>query len=109
MKFSITKEQLLNPLLDDTGYEIAAGGPDLSREQKVAAAKHKLQTLGATVQVRRRTLAHRKKDYLHIESAGGHYEWMNIIMPAIRRWFPDAYMTSGGFSSKMYITIALEK
>ncbi len=76
---------------------------------KLEAVRDKLQALGAKVQIRRRKLRHREKTYLHIEAAGGHFEWRTIIMPAIYKWFPNAYMTSGGFADRMYLTIALEK
>ena len=76
---------------------------------KLIAVRDKLRALGATVQIRRRKLRHRVKIYLHIEVAGGHFEWRTIVMPAIHGFFPDAYMTSGGFADKMYITIALER
>jgi hypothetical protein len=47
---------------------------------------------------------------LHVKAAGGHYQWKNIVMPRIREYFPDAYMTSGSFvCDKMNVTIALEK
>jgi len=67
-----------------------------------------LRALGAKVRVVRRQLAHRKKTYLHIVASGGHYEWRTIVMPAIHKHFPDAYMTSGSFCSQMELTIALE-
>jgi hypothetical protein len=67
-----------------------------------------LRNKGAKVWVKRRKLTHRTKIYLRIVAEGGHWEWKNIVMPAIRRYFPDAYMTSGGFGTKMNITIALE-
>lgn len=68
-----------------------------------------LRALGAKVQVKRRKLRHRKKTYLHVVADVGHYGWRTIIMPAIHKYFPDAYMTSGGFGSNLNITIALEK
>ncbi len=62
---------------------------------------------GAKVWVRRRKLAHRRKTYLRVVAKGGHWEWKNIAMPTIRRFFPETYMTSGGFGDKMNVTIAL--
>jgi len=77
--------------------------------QRVRDTRDALQNLGAAVKVKHRKLAHRNKTYLHIVAAGGHWEWKNIVMPAIRKYFPNAYMTSGGFGTEMNITIALEK
>lgn len=77
--------------------------------EKVEATRDRLRALGAKVQVRRRRLAHRTKTYLYIKAAGGHHEWLSIVMPAIYKDFPDAYMTSGGFWTEMNLTIALEK
>lgn len=77
--------------------------------QRVKAICEALRVLSAIVHVRRRKLAHREKTYLHIVAKGGHWEWKNLVMPTIHRFFPDAYMTSGGFGSEMDITIALEK
>ena len=77
--------------------------------KKVEATRDALVALGARVTVRRRQLAHRKKTYLYVVAAGGHFEWQSIIMPAIRKDFPNAYMTSGGFGAEMKLTIALGK
>ena len=78
-------------------------------EHRVDWACYDLRQLGAKVRVRRRKLAHRTKVYLNVEAEGGHWEWKHIIMPTIHRFFPDAYMTSGGFGVKMNVTIALER
>lgn len=83
--------------------------PILERIKKIEATRDRLVALGAKVQVRHRKLAHRMKVYLYIKAAGGHFEWKSIIMPAIHKDFPDAYMTSGGFWTEMNLTIALEK
>jgi len=66
-----------------------------------------LRNKGAKVRVRRRKLACCRRTYLKIGAEGGHWEWKNIVMPTIRQFFPDAYMTSGSFGSKMDVTIAL--
>jgi len=68
-----------------------------------------LRAKGAKVLVRRRKLAHRTKVYLNVDAEGGHHEWKRIIMPAIHRYFKDAYMTSGGFANeRLNVTISLE-
>lgn len=82
---------------------------DLGYDQKVTATRDALRALGAKVQIRRRQLMHREKTYLIVVAEGDHHTWRTIVMPEIRKHFPDAYMTSGSFVSKMNITIALEK
>jgi hypothetical protein len=81
----------------------------LGYDQKVAAVRDKLRSLGARVRVRRRQLAHREKTYLHVVAANGSGGYTTIIMPVIRRHFPNAYMTSGSFDGRININIALEK
>ena len=71
--------------------------------------KKALEALGAKVSIRHRQLAHRVKTYLTVEADGGHYIFNTIVLPEIRRHFPDAYMTSGGFGETMNVTVALEK
>ena len=78
-------------------------------EDRLIWAVEALRNKGAKVWVKRRKLAQRRKTYLRVEAEGGHWKWKNIVMPAIRRFFPDAYMTSGGFGDKMHVTIALGK
>jgi hypothetical protein len=75
----------------------------------------RLKDMGARVQLKRRKLAHREKDYLKIRAGGNHNTYMSLVKPIIEHWFPDAYMTSGGFGPAwphasdpyMDITIAL--
>jgi hypothetical protein len=78
-------------------------------DQKVEDTIERLRQKGARVRVKRRKLAHRKKTYLHIVAEGTHHTFMAIVMPSIRKDFPEAYMTSGGFmSSNMNITVSLD-
>jgi len=89
----------------------------VEHNQKVTAARNALRDLGAKVRYRRRKLRHRRKTYLHVVADGGHHVWQTIVMPAIHKHFPDAYLTSGSFCTtnrgglrtEMNITIALEK
>ena len=82
---------------------------------KVANTRDRLRELGARVQVNRRTLTSgRKKVYLRVRGRGGHREFYQIAMRAVRENWPDAYMTSGGFSihkqePEFDCTVALEK
>jgi len=81
--------------------------------QKVKDTVERLRQKGARVRVKRRKLAHRKKTYLHIVAGGTHHTYMSIVMPVIREDFPEAYMTSGGFSLSgpdphMTITVSLD-
>jgi hypothetical protein len=90
----------------------------LLKETDIINVAKELRELGAKVRVNGRRLVKRKKTYLHIEMEGGHHEWLKIVMPIIHKRFPDAYMTSGGFSRMssgavkpqlMNVTIALER
>lgn len=90
----------------------------LLKEADTINVVKELRDLDAKVRVTRRQLAKRVATYLHIEMEGGHHEWLKIVMPIIRSRFPDAYLTSGGFSrmpsgavqsQRMNVTIALEK
>lgn len=91
----------------------------LGHDQKVEATVANLKELGvgARVRVSRRQLAHREKTYLKIRADGTHDTYKSLVMPVIRKYFPDAYMTSGGFGPAwadasepyMNITVALEK
>ncbi|MHC4300934.1 MAG: hypothetical protein ACYS7Y_26975 [Planctomycetota bacterium] len=77
---------------------------------KESATIDRLRALGAKVRIIHRKLAHREKSYLRVKSAGGLYEFNNIVMPAICKDFPDAYMTSGVWASEgTEHVIALEK
>jgi hypothetical protein len=78
-------------------------------EDRLIWAVEALRDKGAKVRIRRRKLTNRRKTYLRIVAEGGHWEWKNIVMPAIYRFFPDAYMTSGSFGLPMDITVALGK
>ncbi len=81
--------------------------------KRVTAVVERLRVKGARVRVKRRKLAHRKKTYLHIRAGGTHNTFSMVVMPLIRQDFPEAYMTSGGFSSRvpdphMNITVSLD-
>jgi hypothetical protein len=80
----------------------------LSPDQKVEEVRFKLLDHGVKVRVRRRKLAHREKTYLHIVTNDIN-EWRFVIKPLILDYFPDAYLTAGGFFSKTNINVALEK
>jgi len=87
----------------------------LAYDQKVKATVERLKDLGARVKVRTRKLAHREKTYLKIIAAGTHSQYLSLIMPTLRKDFPDAYMTSGGFTAEpwasdphMNLTISLD-
>jgi hypothetical protein len=80
-------------------------------DQKVEDTVERLRQKGARVRVKRRKLSHRKKTYLNIVAEGTHHTFMAIVMPSIRKDFPEAYMTSGGFMSfdtSMNITVSLD-
>jgi hypothetical protein len=88
----------------------------LGYDQLVQATVDRLTERGARVKVRRRKLAHREKTYLNIRADGTHDTYLTLVMPLIHKDFPDAYMTSGGFTPEpwasdphMNITVALEK
>jgi hypothetical protein len=93
----------------------------LDHDEKLVAVITKLKSLGAKVKHRRRKLVRREKDYLTLIGAGNHRTYTTVILPAICKHFPDAYMTSGGFASetcnsvkggwepRFNITLALEK
>jgi hypothetical protein len=70
------------------------------RDEKLSVVITKLKSLGAKVKHRRRKLAHSEKDYLTLIGVGGHSEYTSVILPALRSYFPDAYMTSGSFASE---------
>jgi hypothetical protein len=85
----------------------------LTYGQKVLATVERLRIKGASVRVTRRKLAHRKKTYLHIIAGGTHSTFFRLILPLIREDFPEAYMTSGGFSlsgsnPRMNIAVSLD-
>ncbi len=74
------------------------------------ATKAALEAPGAKVGLRHRQLTHREKTYLDIKCIGSHADLQRTIMPKIHENFPDAYMTSGGFSvNGASLTVALEK
>ncbi len=83
-------------------------------DKRVEATVERLRVKGARVRVKRRKLAHRKKTYLHISAGGTHRTYTALAMPLIRQDFPEAYMTSGGFTPewvpnpRMNITISLD-
>jgi hypothetical protein len=69
---------------------------------KVCEVQSRLEELGAKVYVKRYG-----KTYLRITATNPNGEGM--VMSIIRRYFPDAYTTSGGYSNrKMDITVTLE-
>lgn len=90
---------------------------NIDYDRRVKLLIELLKDMGARVQLKRRKLAHRQKDYLNIRADGNHNTYMTRIRPLIEHWFPDAYMTSGGFGPAwagasdphMNLTIALEK
>jgi hypothetical protein len=80
-------------------------------DQKVEATVERLRQKGGRVRVKRRKLAHRKKTYLHIIAGGTYTTYFRLVMPSIRKDFPEAYMTSGGFMSSgtsIKITVSLD-
>jgi hypothetical protein len=89
----------------------------VGHDKKVAAVRDALREQGAKVRVKNRQLAHREKTYLIVRGAGSQVQVRDIVMPTIRKHFPDAYMTSGGYDSawsyavgqRFNVTIALEK
>lgn len=85
----------------------------LSYAQKVQATIDRLSVKGARVTTRRRKLANRTKTYLRIRAGGTHTTFFSLALPLIHKDFPEAYMTSGGFMSRiaeptMDITVSLD-
>jgi len=87
----------------------------LTYGQKVLATIERLKSRGARISVRRRKLANRVKTYLQIRAAGTLNTWNSLVLPLVRKDFPEAYMTSGGFTPEpwasdpyMNITVSLD-
>jgi hypothetical protein len=87
----------------------------LSYDQKVEAVVERLRRQGGRVNVRRRKLADRTKTYLRIRAGGTLNTFKSLVMPLVRKDFPEAYMTSGAFTPEpwasdphMDITVSLD-
>lgn len=87
----------------------------LRYDQKVKATVDRLRSRGAKINVRRRKVASGWKTYLRIRAGGTLTTWISLVLPLVRKDFPEAYMTSGAFTPEpwasdphMCITVSLD-